>query len=227
MTSLRHRLMGNGLYALSQITRRTGRYQVVGQAYVAEAREAGTSVIWAAWHGMTMMLAGYVLQAYDPGGLLIMMPDDWRGEALAHWAQRLGATPFPLNLHGDHTMASARKVARMVRLMRQGRDAYVTPDGPDGPAYQIKPGIVYLAQKTGAALLPAGAYTRTGHRLNRWDRYVVPRPFSRIAVVIGEPLLVPAEEELDAATERLTDALHRVTMQAAADYYEKAGEKGR
>ena len=221
MTTLRHRLMGNGLYTLSQMTRRTGRYQVTGQEYVEEARAAGTAVIWAAWHGMTMMLAGFVLQAYDPGGLLIMMPDDWRGETLAHWARRLGAAPFPLNLHGDNTMASARKLARMVRRMRQGQDAYVTPDGPDGPAYQVKPGIAYLAQKTGAALLPAGAYTRTGHRLNRWDRYVIPRPFSRIAVVIGEPLLVPAEAELETTTERLTDALHRVTMQAAANYYEK------
>ena len=214
--------MGNGLYTLSQMTRRTGRYHVTGQEYVERARENGTAVIWVAWHGMTMMLAGFVLRSYDPGGLLIMMPDDWRGEALAHWAQRLSATPFPLNLHGDSTMASARKLARMVRLIRQGQDAYITPDGPDGPAYQVKPGVTYLAQKTGAALLPAGAYTRTGHRLNRWDRYVVPRPFSRIAVVIGEPLLVPPEAELDTLTERLTDALHRVTMQAAADYYEKA-----
>lgn len=213
--------MGNGLYALSQMTRRTGRYRVAGQEYVAEAGEAGTAVIWVAWHGMTMMLAGFVLQAYDPGGLLIMMPDDWRGETLAHWAHRLGAIPFRLNLHGDTTMASARKLARMVRRIKQGQDAYVTPDGPDGPAYEVKPGVTYLAQKTGAALLPAGAYTRTGHRLNRWDRYVVPRPFSRIAVVIGEPLLVPAEANLDTAAEGLTDALHRVTMQAAADYYEK------
>lgn len=221
MTSLRHRLMGNGLYALSQMTRRTGRYQVAGRENVEEAQAAGTAVIWAAWHGMTMMLAGFVLQAYDPGGLLIMMPDDWRGEALAHWAQRLGAVPYPLNLHGDSTMASARKLAQMVRRIREGQDAYLTPDGPDGPAYQVKPGIAYLAQKTGAALLPAGAYTRTGHRLNRWDRYVVPRPFSRIAVVIGEPLLVPPGAELAMVTERLTDALHRVTMQAAANYYEK------
>lgn len=213
--------MGTGLYALSQVTRRTGRYQVTGQEYIEDAQAAGTAVIWVAWHGMTMMLAGFVLQAYDPGGLLIMMPDDWRGETLAHWAQRLGAIPFPLNLHGDSSMASARQLARMVRRIRQGQDAYVTPDGPDGPAYQVKPGVVYLAQKTGAVLLPAGAYTRTGHRLNRWDRYVVPRPFSRIAVVIGEPLLVPPGAQLDTATERLTDVLHRVTMQAAADYYEK------
>ena len=118
-------------------------------------------------------------------------------------------------------MASARTLARMVRRMREGQDAYVTPDGPDGPAYQVKPGIAYLAQKTGAALLPAGAYTRTGHRLNRWDRYVVPRPFSRIAVVIGKPLRVPPDAELEMATEQLTTALHQVTMQAAADYYEK------
>lgn len=220
MTSFRNRLMGNGLYLLSQITRRTARYQIEGSEHYEERRGSGRPTIWVAWHGMTMMLAGFVLQNYDPGSLVLMMPDDWRGDTLAHWAHRLGALPWRMNLKGDATMATARKLARMVRMLREGRDAYVTPDGPDGPAYYVKPGVAYLAQKTRAILLPVGAYTRTGYRLNRWDRYVVPRPFSRISVVIAEPLPVPDDGPLTDITEPLTDALHRVTAQAAANYYE-------
>jgi lysophospholipid acyltransferase (LPLAT)-like uncharacterized protein len=167
-----------------------------------------------------MMLAGFLLQQYDAGTMAIMMPDDWRGEVLGHWAGRLGALPLRMHLHGDVTLATARKLAQLVRLLRQGQDTYVTPDGPDGPAYHVKPGVAYLAQKSGATLLPVGAYTRTGHRLNRWDRYVVPRPFSRIAVVIGEPVPAPAGAVLAAITGPLTGALHRVAAQAAANYYE-------
>lgn len=220
MTSFRNRLMGNGLYLLSQITRRTARYQIEGSEYYEEHRGSGKPTIWVAWHGMTMMLAGFVLQNYDPGSLVLMMPDDWRGDTLTHWAHRLGALPWRMNLKGDASMATARKLARMIRMLKEGRDAYVTPDGPDGPAYHVKPGVAYLAQKTQAILLPVGAYTRTGYRLNRWDRYVVPRPFSRISVVIAEPLSVPDEGQLTDITEPLTDALHRVTAQAAANYYE-------
>lgn len=220
MTTLRTRLTGNGLYLISQLTRRTARYQVAGRHHFEELRARELPTIWVAWHGMTMMLAGFVLQNYDPGSLVIMMPDDWRGETLSHWARRIGATPWQMNLKGDATMATARRLATMVRLLRQGRDAYITPDGPDGPAYKIKPGVAYLAQKSGATLLPVGAYTRHGHRLGRWDRYVVPYPYSRIAVVVGEPIDVPRDVELTAVTEPLTDVLHRVAAQAAANYYE-------
>jgi lysophospholipid acyltransferase (LPLAT)-like uncharacterized protein len=213
-------LLGNGLYLLSQITRTTARYQIEGREHLDEVRKAGSPLIWVAWHGMTMMLSGFVLQIDDPRSLVLMMPDDWRGETLAHWASKVGAIPAPMNLKGDASMASARKLAQVVRLLRRGRDAYVTPDGPDGPAYHVKPGVAYLAQKTGAKLLPAGAYTRRGHRLNRWDRYVVPYPFSRISVVIGAPLAAPPSAELTQITESLADSLHRVTAQAAANYYE-------
>jgi lysophospholipid acyltransferase (LPLAT)-like uncharacterized protein len=221
MTSFPYRLLGNGLYLLSQVTRRTARYQVMGQEEVMAARAAGSPLIWVAWHGMTMMLAGFLLQNYDAASLVIMMPDDRRGEVLGHWAEKLGALPMPMNLKEGAGMATARRLARLVKLIREGRAAYVTPDGPDGPAYHVKPGVAYLAQKTGATLLPIGAYTRTGYRLNRWDRYVVPRPFSRISVAIGQPVPSPREATLPAITEPLTDALHRVTALATANYYER------
>ena len=136
---------------------------------------------------MTMMLAGFFQNQFDTmENLVLMMPDDWRGQALYHFANRLGSTPFPMNLKGDDSMSMARQFVKLVRLVKQGKDAYMTPDGPDGPAYVIKPGVAYLAQKTGATLLPLGAYARAGYRLNRWDRYVVPYPFARMSLVIGE-----------------------------------------
>jgi lysophospholipid acyltransferase (LPLAT)-like uncharacterized protein len=221
MTSFRNRFFGNGLYVLSQLTKRTAAYQVQGLQNFWESTNAGRPVIWVAWHGMTMMLSGFVLRHYRADSLVIMMPDDWRGETLAHWAAKIGATPWRLNLKGDTSMGAARKLAEMVRLLRGGKDAYITPDGPDGPAYHIKPGVAYLARKTGATILPAGAYTRSGYRLNRWDRYVVPRPFARISVVIGEPYYPPTGQETDEISSQLTDILHRVTAQAAANYYER------
>lgn len=220
MTSLRNRLFGNGLYYLSQITRKSAAYQVQGQEHFQNSVDEDGPVIWVAWHGMTMMLAGYVLRHYSAESLMIMMPDDWRGESLAHWAEKIGAKPWPMNLKGDTSMGTARKLAEMVRLLRTGHDAYITPDGPDGPAYHIKPGVAYLAKKTGATILPIGAYTRSGYRLNRWDRYVVPRPFSRISVVISAPYRPSAGQDPETIASHLTDVLHRVSAQAAANYYE-------
>jgi lysophospholipid acyltransferase (LPLAT)-like uncharacterized protein len=219
MTSFSNHILGNGLYMLGQITRRTASYQVQGQDHFESSIKKEAPVIWVAWHGMTMMLAGYVLRHYSPESLIIMMPDDWRGDALAHWATKIGARPWRMNLKGDASMGTARKLAEMVRLLRKGQDAYVTPDGPDGPAYQIKPGVAYLAKKTKATLLPVGAFTRTGYRVNRWDQYVVPRPFSRISVVVGEPFVPEDTQDLDDIALILTDKLHRVSAQAIANYY--------
>jgi lysophospholipid acyltransferase (LPLAT)-like uncharacterized protein len=223
MTTFRDSLIGNTLYMVSRVTSQSGRYHVRGMEHVEGMQAAGRPVIIVAWHGMTMMLAGFFLNSFDLSSLVLLLPDDWRGTNLAVWARRLGAQPFNLNLKGDSTMAAARQIAQLVRLVKQGKSCYITPDGPDGPGYVIKPGVAFIARKTGAALLPVGAYARHGYRLNRWDQYVVPYPFSRISLVIGAPLEVPSGDSdgLEAITRPLTAALHQVTAEAAANYYEQ------
>jgi lysophospholipid acyltransferase (LPLAT)-like uncharacterized protein len=217
MASIKERLSGSALYWLAQLTCRTARYQVAGAEHF-EASQAAGPVIFVAWHGMTMMLAGFFLGSYDSRRLVLIVPDDWRGTTLSIWATKVGAQPFPLNLKEESSMASARRLARLMRLVRHGRDCYITPDGPDGPAYLVKPGVAYLAQKSGATLLPMGAYTGSGYRLKRWDHYVVPYPYSRISLVIGSPLEVKAGG-YTAALQPLTEALHGVTTEAVARYY--------
>lgn len=215
-------LGGQALYRLAQMVRRTGRFQVDGRHYLEAARAAERPTILAAWHGQTMMLVGFFTQQmpYDLSRIVLPLPDDWRGGALAVFAQKLGMTPYRMNLAGDGTLATARQLTSLVRQVRQGYTCYITPDGPDGPAYQVKPGISYIAQKSGAAILPMGAYMRHGYRLNRWDQYVTPYPFGRISVAIGEPLFV-AEGGTAEAADMITNALHRISAQAAANYYER------
>jgi lysophospholipid acyltransferase (LPLAT)-like uncharacterized protein len=153
------------------------------------------------------------------------MPDDWRGAALKVFTDHLGAQPVPMNLHGDSSMSQGRELVKVVRKVKEGNHLYYTPDGPEGPSYKIKPGLTFIAQKTKAIILPVGGYCRNGFVVPRWDRYVMPYPFSRVSVHVGEPYEIPIEEkDLEAENEKLTNLLHRVTLQAAADYYELAVE---
>jgi len=152
------------------------------------------------------------------------MPDDWRGSALRIWTEKLGARPYPMNLKGDSTLGMAKKLVGLTREVMGGNSLYITPDGPDGPAHVLKPGIVYLSQKTGATILPIGAYCRHSYTVARWDRYSIPYPYSRITIHIGEPLLnLPEEQEL--GEKKITETLNRVALQAAADFYEQWPEK--
>jgi hypothetical protein len=195
---------------------------VSGLDNLEAARATGQPLVLVTWHGMTMMLVSFFSGRLDTSKIVLLMPDDWRGGALSVFASLVGAEPFPMNLTGEESMATARKLAELVRRVRQGYDCYITPDGPDGPAYVIKPGAVYIARRANAVMLPLGAYVRHGYRLNRWDQYAVPYPFSRISISIGAPMSVAKDQDdLASVTENLTDVLHRIAAQASANYYEQ------
>jgi lysophospholipid acyltransferase (LPLAT)-like uncharacterized protein len=151
---------------------------------------------------------------------VVLMPDDCRGASLKIWADKMGATPHKMNLTGDNTLGMARQVLRLTRRVIAGKSLYINPDGPDGPAHMIKPGIIFIAKKAKASIVPIGAYCRRAYNLPRWDRYTVPYPFSRISYHIGLPIESLPEDNAT-ADQLITDTINRVTLQAAADYYEE------
>ena len=71
--------------------------------------------------------------------------------------------------------------------------ACFTPDGPRGPRYQVQPGLVLVAKRTGAPILPMTFGAQWKRVLTSWDAFLLPLPFSRIVVVYGEPIYVPAD----------------------------------
>ena len=104
----------------------------------------------------------------------------WIGALLATLVQRLRGGTYRFNL----------VAGSMINI----------PDGPQGPPRQCKPGVIVLAQMSRAPILPLSFAVDRPWKLRSWDRLKVPRPFSRIAVAIGEPLPVPRslfEEELE------------------------------
>ena len=216
------RISGNLLYTLSRMVSKTCRYQDTGLEHLQAVFSGDKPVIIACWHGMTMMVIPYASIFEDFSSFVTIMPDDWRGASLKVFADRLGAFPFPMNLHGDSTMSQGRELVKLVREVVGGKHLYFTPDGPDGPSYVIKPGMTFIAKKANAVLLPIGAYTRNAYIVPRWDRYTIPFPFSRVSVCIGKPIHIPPDAgDLKEYDLLLTNILHHLTMQAGANYYER------
>jgi lysophospholipid acyltransferase (LPLAT)-like uncharacterized protein len=81
----------------------------------------------------------------------------------------------------------------VLEMLRRSRDAHlaITPDGPRGPRRQVQTGAVYIASKTGLPIVPIGVGFSRAWRARSWDRFAVPRPFSRIHGVVGDPIHVP------------------------------------
>ena len=142
------------------------------------------------------------------------------------FAQQLGAIPHPMKLDGDSTIGQGRELVKLVRHVVGGKFLFINPDGPDGPSQVIKPGITYIAKKSKAVILPIGTYARHAYIVPRWDRYMVPFPFSRISLHIDTPFHVSPDGDLNEANQELTTALNRVTLQAAANYYEQNNKNG-
>ena len=96
--------------------------------------------------------------------------------------------------------SSRRGVAALVglkRALRDGCDVCLTPDGPRGPRYQLQAGVIKLAQASGAAIVPVNVRFGSAWRLKTWDRFVIPKPFSRVEVTFGAAIALP--RDLDAA----------------------------
>ena len=100
--------------------------------------------------------------------------------------------------------SSRRGVAALIGLKRaliDGHDVCLTPDGPRGPRYQIQAGFVKLAQASGSPVVPVHVRFSSAWRLKSWDRFVIPKPFSRVVVTFAEAIYVPRDLD-DAAFEK-------------------------
>lgn len=89
--------------------------------------------------------------------------------------------------------SSRRGVAALVglkRVLKEGKDVCLTPDGPRGPRYKIQPGAIKLAESTGAPVVPIHVRFSSAWRLKTWDRFVIPKPFSRVVVTFAEPVSI-------------------------------------
>ena len=169
-------------FRLLQIWARTLRYAIDDHANVLGKPVAG-NYIAALWHNR-LLLISFVLKKFfpdRPGAGLISASRD--GDLIADVTQRFG---FDV-VRGSSSRMGATALLELSEILASGRDVLLTPDGPRGPAYELGPGIIFLAQKTGAPVVPVNMEYSSCWRVKSWDRFIIPRPFSKVRVIIGQP----------------------------------------
>src|SRR5205823_7315525 len=90
-------------------------------------------------------------------------------------------------VRGSSSRLGASAILQLTQLLASGHDVVITPDGPRGPAYELGPGIIFLAQKSGAPVLPMNLEYSRCWRLGSWDRFIIPQPFSKVRVLVIQP----------------------------------------
>jgi lysophospholipid acyltransferase (LPLAT)-like uncharacterized protein len=148
--------------------------------------------------------------AFRASGTAAMVSVHRDGELLARCLDRLGiATVRGSTLRGGEAALLAG-----VRALRRGVSLGVTPDGPVGPRHVAQPGVVVLASRGGAAIVPMSSRPRPAIRFRSWDRFLLPLPGARIEVAYGSPLRPSpgaGVDEVEAFRARLQGELERLT----------------
>jgi lysophospholipid acyltransferase (LPLAT)-like uncharacterized protein len=195
-------------YYLLQIWARTLRFEIEDRAEVINA-PPNERYIGALWHNR-LLLFPFVLKRYLPqrqGAALISTSRD--GAILADLVERFGYEV----VRGSSSRKGASAMRQLAEVIASGRDVVITPDGPRGPAYELGQGIVFLAQQTGAAVVPVNMEYSSCWRLRSWDRFILPKPFAKVRVIFGKPHRVAqtsTEEEFELERERMQNAMLEV-----------------
>ena len=173
-------------YPLLALLCRTYRWRVEGAEHYQSVVDSGRQPILALWHGR--ILPG--LHYFRNRGIVVITSQNFDGEWIARILHRFGFG----TARGSSSRGGARALVHLRRDLAEGRPAAFTVDGPRGPARLVQAGVVFLAGATGHPIVPYHIESDRHWTLNSWDRTQIPKPFSTVALVIGDAICVPSTE---------------------------------
>lgn len=151
------------------------------------------TIIFAIWHnrlGLALMLYERYVRRFQPerklAGLVSASKD---GGLLARILELFRVQP----VRGSSSRRGAQALRELVAWGEQGYDLAITPDGPRGPCYTVRDGVIATAQLTGLTIVPASYRLSWKIQLKSWDRFQIPLPFARCDITTGKVFRVPRE----------------------------------
>lgn len=151
--------------------------------------------LYCTWHDSIIM----PLFMGDPCQMAALTSRHQDGSYLAETMARLGIRP----VRGSSGRSGAQALREAMEIV-QDWHLTITPDGPRGPRRQMKDGILYLASRSRRRIVPAAFHCTSFWRLNgRWTDLLIPKPFSRVTMFLGEPLEVPEDLSRDQMAEQI------------------------
>ena len=198
-------------YPTIQLLGHSCRWRAEGLEHFDTVRAAGRFPVMAFWHGRILP----ALYFFRRRGIVVITSDNFDGEWAAKIIHRFGYA----TVRGSTSRNAARVALKAKRQMEAGRTVGLTVDGPRGPALVAQPGAVWLAKASGNPVVPFHAEASSYWTARSWDAAQIPRPFSRVAIVVGRPFFVPADaddEGLEAYRRELEERLMALQPRARA-----------
>jgi lysophospholipid acyltransferase (LPLAT)-like uncharacterized protein len=187
---------------------RTLTWHVDGAERYDALVSSGRPPILACWHGR--ILPG--LFHFRHRHIVALASQNFDGEWISRILERYGYGIA----RGSSSRGGARALVQLRRELAEGRPVVFTVDGPRGPARVAQSGAAWLAGASGQPILPFHIEANRAWTSSSWDRGQIPKPFARVAVVIGEPLDVrgTGEEEVEGGRKEIERALESLETRA-------------
>ena len=172
--------------------------------------------IFAFWHSRLWFATGFYVGRRRSRKMAILVSQSRDGDYGVALARYLGQHA----VRGSTSRGTTAAIRGLATAVTEGYNVALTPDGPRGPAFRARSGVLRLAQFTGARIIP-GSYDATRVReLKSWDGFIIIKPFGRIHVAFGEPITIPRDagsEDIEKYRLQLEQTLHELDQRCAAE----------
>jgi lysophospholipid acyltransferase (LPLAT)-like uncharacterized protein len=208
-TELKWKLVGTFGKLLVDFIFKTSIIEIRGQKALEDLLKS-RKYIMAIWHSR-ILLVSYLFKGTN-ASILVSRSDD--GEIIARILQAQGQN----TVRGSTRKGGLRAMSRLIKDLKTNmRPGSIIPDGPQGPRFQVQPGVIMLAKKTGYPIISVSYSAKKIKVFSSWDRFILPYPFTRCRLVYGKLISVPPDADLiglENCRKSLENELNRITKSA-------------
>ena len=186
----------------------TSKVTIAGSPAALEFRKNRKPAIYALWHNQQLFL----IWEHRNENVLVLISQSKDGEYIARAVHSFGLG----TVRGSTTRGGLKALVEIIHKLKNGFQTAFTPDGPRGPVYTVKPGIIIAAGRSGAPIIPLACRVKRKYRIKSWDRFIVPYPFNRAVVWYGEPFYIAPGADIDEKSAMLDRILGDLNANAEA-----------
>lgn len=194
-------IYGYLLYYVLRILSLTWRVKIIGLDKLDKNKN---KYIFSFWHNRLIVPTVYMK---DFGKCVALVSPSKDGELIGIPLRKFGFTL----IRGSSDKKATSSVRELLRALKKGYNIGTPVDGPKGPIYEVKHGLVFIAQKTQNYVVPfGGAYSKFWTFSKTWDKFMLPKPFAKIVFVVGDPYQIPKDEDINISAQNLKDKIIEV-----------------
>jgi len=199
----KYKIFGLLIYYILRVLSRTYKVEKISAEGVMDE-----NAVYVSWHNKIVPIT-VILDKLKKKAALASASKD--GELISVPLEKFGYKV----VRGSSGRDGVKGLLEMVKFLKDGYIVGTPVDGPKGPVYKVKPGMLFLAQKSGKAIIPIGAASKSKWVFSKtWDKIELPKPFSKIVCILGEPIYIKPDEDLREVAEEVEEILLNLDKRA-------------